>query len=147
MREYSFIIDGQPMSKKRNYKIIRIGRHYSLGLKKNYKDWQESVKGQFWLQRTQYMASMLEIWQPISEPVTVEFLFFIEGHGKFDLSNLYQGYEDAMVQAGILADDSLIMSHDGSRKYLGHKNGRALIKIKPFFEHEAERVVSKGGEP
>lgn len=145
MKEYSFTVDGQPMSKKRNYKIIKIGRHYSLGLKKKFKDWYEGVKGQLWIQKVQYQAGATGAWEPINEPVAVEFLFFIEGHGKIDLSNLYQGYEDALVAAGILADDSLIMSHDGSRKYLGQKRGHVLIRIKPFFWTADERIILKGG--
>lgn len=32
-----------------------------------------------------------------------------------DLSNLYQLPEDCLVKAGILIDDSIIQSHDGSR--------------------------------
>jgi len=143
MEELNFIIDGQPISKKRNYKIIRIGGRLSLGMTKKYQEWEKSAKDQLWIQKTQYQGAMIGMWSAINEPVAVEFLFFIEGRGKYDLSNLYQGPEDVLEQVGILANDSLIMSHDGSRKYLGHKSGRVLIKIKPFFQTEAERLIQK----
>jgi Holliday junction resolvase RusA-like endonuclease len=132
MKEYSFIIDGQPMSKKRNYKIIRIGGHYSLGLTKNYRDWAKGVEDQLWVQRMKYMASMTGPWQPISEAVEVTFEFFMKDKKRYDLSNLYQGIEDALVKARILDDDSLIESHDRSRKYLGCIAPRILIAIRPF---------------
>jgi Holliday junction resolvase RusA-like endonuclease len=132
MKEVSFIIDGQPMSKKRNYKIIRIGGHYSLGLTKQYRAWAKSVVDQLWVQRMKYMASMIGPWQPIEEAVEVTLEFFLKDKKRYDLSNLYQGIEDALVDAQILKDDSLIESHDRSRKHLGCIAPRVLIAIRPF---------------
>lgn len=87
---------------------------------------------QLWVQRMQYMASMIGPWKPIDEPVEVTLEFFLQDKKRYDLSNLYQGPEDALVKALILADDSLIESHDGSRKHLGCIAPRILITIRPF---------------
>jgi len=132
MKELSFIIDGQPMSKKRNYRIIRIGQHYALGLKREYKAWEKNITDQLWVQRMQYMASMVGVWKPIDMYVEASFEFFMKNKAKYDLSNLIQGVEDALVKAKILKDDSLIASYDGSRKHLGCAEPRVLVTIRPF---------------
>ncbi len=53
MKEYSFIIDGQPMSKKRNWTIgrNRSGMMPRIVLKKIYKEWEKGVVDQLWIQR------------------------------------------------------------------------------------------------
>ncbi len=130
--ELKFIIDGQPMSKKRNYKIIRIGGHYTLGLTKQYRAWQKGVVDQLWVQRVEYMKVFPGPWQPIEIAVEVTLEFFLKDKKRYDLSNLYQGIEDALVKAQILKDDSLIESHDRSRKHLGCAAPRVLIAIEPF---------------
>ncbi len=136
MKEFSFIIDGRPMSKKRNWTIgrNRSGMMPRIVLTKKYKEWEKGVVDQLWIQRMQYQASQVGPWEPIAEPVEVCFTFYIERKGKYDLSNLYQGPEDALVKAQILEDDSLIESHDGSRKYVGGYADKILIRIKPFKE-------------
>jgi len=136
MREFSFIIDGQPMSKKRNWTIgrNRSGIMPRIVLTTKYKQWEKGVVDQLWVQRMQYQASMTGPWEPITEPVEVTFIFYIKRKGKYDLSNLYQGIEDALVKAQILEDDCLIMSHDGSRKHVGDTADQILIRISPFKE-------------
>lgn len=134
MREFSFIIDGRPMSKKRNWTIgrNRSGIMPRIVLTKRYKEWEKSVVDQLWVQRMTYQASMTGPWQPIAEPVEVTFIFYIKRKGKYDLSNLYQGIEDALVKGQILKDDSLIESHDGSRKHIGDEADQILVRIRPF---------------
>ncbi len=134
MKEYSFIIDGRPMSKKRNWTIgrNRSGIMPRIVLKKKYKEWEKGVVDQLWVQRMQYQASMTGTWEPIDYPVWATFIFYIARKGKYDLSNLYQGVEDALVKALILEDDSLIESHDGSRKHVGDEADQILVSIKPF---------------
>lgn len=136
MMEYSFIIEGRPMSKKRNWTIgrNRSGIMPRIVLTKRYKDWEKSAVDQLWVQRIQYQASMTGPWEPIDYPVQVTFIFYIRRKGKYDLSNLYQGPEDALVKGLILEDDSLIESHDGSRKHVGDEADQILISIKPFKE-------------
>jgi Holliday junction resolvase RusA-like endonuclease len=68
----------------------------------------------------------------IRSDVEVTFEFFLKDKRRYDLSNLYQGPEDALVKAGILEDDSLIQSHDGSRKHRSCENPRVQITIRSF---------------
>lgn len=130
--ELSFIIDGRPMSKKRNWAPLCGRGRPRIVLSKRYREWEKGVVDQLWIQRMQYQASMTGPWVPIGYPVQVTFIFYIKRKGKYDLSNLYQGPEDALVKAQILEDDSLIESHDGSRKYVGGYADKILIRIRPF---------------
>lgn len=52
----------------------------------------------------------------INFPIDVKMEFFVawKSDGQADLSNLYQLPEDAMQAAGVIVDDNLIKSHDGS---------------------------------
>jgi len=135
MKEFIFIIDGQPMSKKRNWTIaFAKGGTPRIVLTKQYKIWEKSAIDQLWVQRVNYMATMTGPWEPIDEPVEVNFQFYLKDKKKYDLSNLYQGIEDALVDAQILKDDSLIESHDGSRKHPSCPPPRVLIRIRPFKE-------------
>lgn len=127
-----FLIDGQAMSKKRNWVPVCGRGHPRIMLTKEYKDWEKGVVDQLWVQKTQIGGSMLVPWVPIAEQVLVEFNFFLKGHRRIDLSNLYQGPEDALQAAGILANDELIAGHDGSRRYYGSDNPHVQITITPF---------------
>ena len=134
LKEYSFLIDGRPMSKKRNWVPLCGRGRPRIVLSKRYKEWEKGVVDQLWVQRVQYQSSMIGPWEPIDYPVQATFIFYIKKKGRYDLSNLYQGIEDALVTAQILKDDSLIESHDGSRKHIGDEADQILIKIRPFKE-------------
>lgn len=128
----NFIINGQAMSKKRNWYPMWVKGHLQIGLSAQYKAWGKSAVDQLWLQKIQYGGSMLVPWVPIAELVLVKFHFFIKGHRRIDLSNLYQGPEDALQAAGILKNDEFIAGHDGSRRHYGVDNPHIQITITPF---------------
>ena len=134
MKDYTFIIDGRPMSKKRNWIPICDRGRPRIVLSKRYREWEKGVVDQLWVQRMEYQASMIGSWQPIDYPVQVTFIFYIAKKGKYDLSNLYQGIEDALVKGQILEDDSLIENHGDSRKHVGDTADKILVCIKPFKE-------------
>ena len=46
-----------------------------------------------------------------------------------DLSNLLQGPEDALIKAGVIKDDKLIESYDGSRRVTGERHALELYVI------------------
>lgn len=67
-----------------------------------------------------------------SHPIHVRFLFYRETQHRVDLSNLYEFAQDVLQHAGIIMDDFLIQSHDGSRKLYDPINPRTEIYITPF---------------
>lgn len=80
---------------------------------------------------------------PITAPINAKFTFWFH-ENKFwtkagtrnkklpDISNLYELPQDILQKAGVIFDDNLIESHDGSRR-LPHKDGTFLeIELTSF---------------
>lgn len=131
MFEYKFTIYGQVVSKKRNWTIgySKRSKRYRIVLKQVYKDWENRAVAQLWIGKVQH-----DIIEPLDDPLWVEFHIYYFGLGIIDLTNLIQGPEDALKAAGIIRDDSLIMSVDGSRKHpvADESQARVEITIRPF---------------
>lgn len=69
--------------------------------------------------------------EPINTPVNVKCLFYMPTARKVDLTNLLEAADDALVTAGVLADDNskIVVSHDGSRVLLDKDKPRTEIYI------------------
>ncbi len=69
------------------------------------------------------VATLANLWgwrAPIGEPIILRALFFFENRrSEPDLSNLYEGLQDALAKAGVITNDKIIQGHDGSRKIFG----------------------------
>jgi len=124
MDQIKFIIMGAPTVLKNSKKIIQLpikGKR-KCGLCGNKPSRPCLVSSDA---ATKAKASAVrQLWQqwewpdsPIKEPVAAEMKFFVamKSGARVDLSNLYQLYEDALQEVGIIEDDSQIYSHDGSR--------------------------------
>lgn len=71
--------------------------------------------------------------KPIDFPVNVKMIFYFKDHQhEADLSNCYQGVEDILQNEGVLTNDRLIYSHDGSRKVFGSGPERVEIIVTRF---------------
>lgn len=127
--ELRFTIPGDPMTKKNHRPIFRAGGRPFIGKSNALRDAEEFI---YW--RLVEQRSRNDIRAAITTPVHVRFLFYRKTKRKCDLSNLYELPQDALTKAGILADDSLIESHDGSRKLYDRENPRTVIIITPFTE-------------
>lgn len=108
-------------SKKNQKKIYkRRGGGMFIGNDKRTSEALEALVLNFTLQASKQLEG------PISEPIQAIFRFHYPLTKKgnkpkrvADLSNLYQGPEDALQKAGVILDDNLIESHDGSRRIYG----------------------------
>lgn len=127
-----FLINGQAMSKKRNWYPMWAKGHLRIGLSAQYKAWEKGAVSELWVQKHKYAGSMLVPWAAIVQSVLVEMHFFLKGYRRIDLSNLYQGPEDALQAAGILKNDEVIAGHDGSRRHYGVDNPHVTITITPY---------------
>ena len=126
------IITGNPPIKKNSRDIVRnnkTGRMYPIKSDKLIAS-EESAIYELLDQKTRFDAIRL----PINTPVRVKFLFYRKTQHVVDLSNLYEFAQDCLQRAEIIANDSLIESHDGSRKYYDPENPRTEIYITPFKE-------------
>ena len=67
---------------------------------------------------------------PIGIDIQVTFKFYVQDKRKRDLVNLMQAPLDLLQKAGIISDDSIVKSLDGSRIYIDKSNPRTEIEIK-----------------
>lgn len=102
------------MVKKNNQKVVTIRRgRRSFKTKVNtpqYQEWEsEAAKA---VRKARHQVNV-----PISCHIHARFIFYFENRqSEADLSNLYEGIQDILKKEGVIADDVLIESHDGSRK-------------------------------
>ena len=67
---------------------------------------------------------------PITIPIEIKFTFYCRDNRKRDLVNLCQAPLDLLQKAGIISDDSIVKSLDGSRIYIDKSRPRTEIEIK-----------------
>ena len=126
MKKFNLVITGNPAIKKNSRTIAynrRTGRMYPVKSKRLYG--AEKLAN----------IELRNQWQwrrAITTPVAVKFLFYRGDKRRVDLSNLYEFAQDVLQNAGVIADDVLIESHDGSRKLYDKENPRTEITITPF---------------
>lgn len=136
MKPLKFTITGDPMTKKNKRPIFRNRRTGRVFLGKSGR-LRSAETAAVWELKSALLGwgRNAEIVFPIVEPVAVRFMFYRKTHRRCDLSNLLELPQDALVKAGILQDDSLIESLDGSRKLYDPKNPRTEIIISTFKPH------------
>lgn len=119
-----FVVFGPPRTKKTSNRIVRAGRRrYVL----------PSAPHQRW-----FCAALPQLkaqWrrQPLSVPVGVRALFFRE-RAAGDLCNYMQALADALERAGIVRNDRLIASWDGSRLRKDAKQPRIELTVTKLDE-------------
>lgn len=84
--------------------------------------WKKSAVPQIKLQKPSF---------EIDFPVNLKCEFYMPTKGLVDLSALYEGIQDELVEAGVITDDnySIVASHDGSGVYVDKDNPRMEITI------------------
>ena len=79
-------------------------------------------------------AISARVRKPIDTPCEVRCLFYMPYRRRVDLTNLLESVDDALVAAGVLADDNsqIIVSHDGSRVLYDKDSPRTEVTISPY---------------
>jgi Holliday junction resolvase RusA-like endonuclease len=113
---YKIVILGAPPSKK-NSKVWT-GKYLVSNSK--YQKWEKHAILQA---KTQWKGAPLDTWLRMTAA------FYLPTARKSDLSNLYEAPQDMLEKAGILTNDNLIVSHDGSRRYIDRDNPRMEIHL------------------
>lgn len=114
---------GQPYVKKSNQRTVMFrGRIRKIDTPR-YKEWHNSARLQ--------LLSHKKPVQPIDFPINLCCFFYMKTRGRVDLSALYEGIQDVLVEMGILSDDNykIVASHDGSRVFYDKENPRMEIEI------------------
>ena len=139
-----------PITKKNSAQVVHTGqkcpvckrgKNVRLLPSKKYREYEEAA---LWcLQRK----------EPITEPVNVQCLFYMHTLRRVDLVNLLEAACDALVTAGVLADDNsgIVVSHDGSRVLLDRERPRTEIYITEANKNDSVtdgiRVHNSGRRP
>lgn len=118
-----FTIYGQPRVKKNNQRVVWTGRYHKKIDTPAYQEWHSSALEQ--LQLTKFKEVN------IARPVNLKCLFYMKTEGRVDLSALYEGIQDTLVEYGVLKDDywGVVAGHDGSRVRFDKDNPRMEITI------------------
>lgn len=122
---YSYVIPGQPRVKKNGQKVaVRKGKPVKYNTQA-YKDWHATA--------AKYLMGQPRPAEPISTPLLLVCKFFMQTKGRVDLSALYEGIQDLLVEMHILADDwmHVVVGHDGSRVYYDKNNPRIEVELVP----------------
>lgn len=83
---------------------------------------RSSDRYEAWSKMAYLHIKQARIPSTINFPVNMAAKFYFKDkQSEADLSNLYQGVEDLLEDAGVLANDRLIVSHDGSGKFFGEE--------------------------
>lgn len=117
-------IYGQPVSKKNSMQMARVNGRFFPVPSKSYRRWMTLAKRQVQVQVPAYLFRL-----PITDPVHLKVLAYRHTKRKIDLSNIYAAVEDMLQKYGILKDDALVESHDGSRKFYGVPAEMARVEI------------------
>lgn len=139
MNEYVFLIDRAPLTKKTHQRIARrrdTGKPFVMSAAGN------AAYQKFASQVLNLQALNQGLREPIAVPVWVEAVFWLDADRGSDLTNLEQMLGDCLQGAGILENDALIHSWDGSRKGVSYPRPRTEIVVRLY-----EGLPLKEGEP
>lgn len=122
--QVKLVILGEPAVKKNSMRIVSFGGHSSIRPSVLYEVWASKAIKQL---QDQYIGL-----QPLKGKLHLEVKFYKGTSRPSDLSNLYEGVQDCLTTAGVWLDDTLVESHDGSRKLVDKSNPRVEIIIRRF---------------
>ena len=126
MEELKIVVPGCPVTKKNSQRIVttKAGRSFIIPSKK-YKEYEKTAS-----------SFMPRLDKPISTPINIRVLYYMETRRRVDLTNLLEATDDILVNFGIIADDNfrIVAGHDGSRVYHDKECPRAEIFITDMEE-------------
>jgi len=123
-------IEGQCPVKKSSHIIRKKGSKSWIAPDDDYQAWELDAAKQLMIQKSE-----LGLIEALNYPLHVRFLIYRSGTARADLTNLIQSCEDALEKGGVIANDFLIESTDGSRRIpVPEGEERIEIEIRPFHE-------------
>ena len=117
---YSFIISGNPISKKNSHRAYRVGSRLFVAPSGEYRKWELSAVKQL---KTQFQDKTIIV------PVNMSIRVYKKTAARCDLINLLDGPADALQAAGILENDCLIKRVDNCSLHIDRENPRTEIII------------------
>lgn len=143
------VIPGAPRTKKTSNRIVKMGKFSKVLPSEAFMEWfKEAMR---MVPAIKSFARREGIELPFKGPVHVKALFFLENAIQGDLVGYAQAIGDFLQEpkinfkvnpprltrdgAGLITDDKMIASWDGSRVRIDRQNPRIEIEIRPYQEH------------
>lgn len=128
----SFIIELEPITKKNQLQLGRVGGQYKVFPSKKYRQYETEA--------TPFCPYLL-----IDYPVNVEAHYYRSTRRRVDITNLESALMDTLVHAGTLMDDNckIVVSTDGSRVHYDKNHPRTEVIITMSTEVEKEFFNTK----
>lgn len=122
---WTYVIEGEPASKKNSSQIVRVRGKPMLLPNKGYLDYCERAK---------IGLSVRQLSQPIFFPVRLDVVYYRSNKRRVDKTNLESAVCDVLVSNGIIADDCRDICYDIRGEVLYDKeNPRTEITITPIY--------------
>lgn len=126
------VILGAPRTKKNSLRRLKRGKRVFTVPSLAHEQWEAVAVAQL---RKQH-AYVRTIYGPdyaamITTPVNLRAVVYRERAGRADLLNYLAAISDALERAGVLEDDRLVASLDGSRLMLDRARPRVEIELTP----------------
>lgn len=120
-----------PVTKKNHQQIMRSSKTGKPFIMPSAEYRQYEAQAVWYCKRAAISAG---VRKPIDTPCEVQCLFYMPTRRRVDLTNLLESADDALVAAGVLADDNsqIVVSHDGSRVLYDKDNPRTEVTISPY---------------
>lgn len=122
------VILGAPRSKKNSLRRLKRGKRIFTVPSLAHEQWEAVAVAQLVRQYREW-ARGLPMGTPIDFPVNMKALVYRERAGRADLINFLSAVSDALERAGVLVDDRLVASLDGSRLLLDRERPRVEIEL------------------
>lgn len=100
----NFTLLGKPITKKNSMRIVSFGGRPRLIQSKAYMQYEKDC-----------LKQLTTGWIPINRKMEVSCQYYLKENRKTDLTNLLAATHDILQKSGLIEDDSLIVSVDGSR--------------------------------
>ena len=141
MYQHRLVIQGVPRVKKNNQSVVmarsKSGRYFPKKVDTPaYKRWHKDAIPQINLQKPS-----LEI----DFPINLACKFYMDSTVKVDLSALYEGIQDVLVELNVITDDNytIVASHDGSGVFVDRDNPRMEIEITGKYPETGDKIKLK----
>lgn len=129
----TFTIHGAPRTKKNHGRRIKRGRRIFHVPSQACTDWTDAAVLQLRAQLARWHRAPFRgptVAAPKGDPVNVRALFYRDAN-RGDAVGYYQALADALQAAGVVEDDKLCVSWDGSRLLVDKARPRVEVTLEP----------------
>ena len=125
------VIEGAPRTKKNSLRRLKRGKRIFTVPSAAHEQWEAIAVAQLRRQFTEWSRGWPGGHGPLSAPINMKATVYRERAGRADLLNYLSAVSDALERAGVLEDDRLVASVDGSRLLLDRGHPRVEIDLTP----------------